>query len=74
MSCGDAGGLLELEGEIVKQRQRIEEQEVLISVLEHDGHDVSEQEAALRVERASLALKIVQQIKLMASSSGNVLA
>ncbi|WP_426609760.1 hypothetical protein [Bradyrhizobium sp. McL0616] len=74
MSYGDAGGLLELEGEIAKQKQRVEDQEVLISVLEHDGHDVSEQEAALRVERASLALKIVQQIKLMASNSSNVLA
>jgi hypothetical protein len=70
MYFGGVSALFELEGETTKQRQRIEDQEVLTFVLEHDGHDVSEQDA----ERASLALKIVQQVKLMASSSGNVLA
>jgi hypothetical protein len=73
MNCADPIGLLELESEITKHRQRVEDQEVLISVLEHDGHDVSEQEALLRVERVTLSLKIVQQIKLVGDNSTGAL-
>lgn len=74
MDCTSPIEFPELEAELAKLRRRIEDQETLISVLEHDGHDVSEQEAALRIEKASLALKIVQRNKLMTGDSASTFA
>lgn len=66
--------LPELDAELAKLRRRIEDQETLISVLEHDGHDVSEQQSALDTERASLALKMVQRTRLMTENSVSTFA
>ena len=68
MDLKNTGDLAELQNEILRHKQHIEAQEALISVLEHDGHDVAQQEAALRVDRARLAVKIAQQMRLMGNA------
>jgi len=54
----------------VAQRQRnIEDRTILIAVLEHDGHDVSDQELALKKDRSELAILIAQQFELIKKST-----
>lgn len=53
-----------LGSEIARRRQFIEDQQNLIQVLEHDGHDVLEQEVALGRERSLLAVQIARQFEL----------
>lgn len=54
-----------LRREIAKREQHIEDRELLMQVLERDGHDVSEQEIALNEERSILAAQIAQQFELV---------
>lgn len=58
------GELAQLAKEITNKRRDIDDQEVLVSVLEQDGHDVSDYRNALARERSNLALKIVRQFRL----------
>lgn len=58
------GELAQLAKEIINKRRDIDDQEVLVSVLEQDGHDVSDYRNALARERSNLALKIVLQFRL----------
>jgi hypothetical protein len=51
----------QLKREISERQRYIEGQQVLIEVLEHDGHDVREQEIALNNERS----KLDQQLELL---------
>ena len=54
----------DLAGEIAAFRRYIHDQEILIEVLERDGHDVSGMEAALRTSRSGLASAILRQFQL----------
>ncbi|MGY4237968.1 hypothetical protein ACVIIW_006915 [Bradyrhizobium sp. USDA 4449] len=63
---------LNLRGELealmteIKMRQRhIEDQAFLISVLERDGHNTLEQQAALKLERKQLTLQMERQTNLL---------
>ena len=51
----------QLKREIAERQRYIEGQQVLIDVLEHDGHDVREQDIALNSERS----KLDQQLELL---------
>lgn len=55
--------------EIARRRQSIEDQQILIQVLEHDGHEVLQQEVALRRERSLLAIQIARQFELLKAFS-----
>ncbi len=55
--------------EIARRRQSIEDQQILIQVLEHDGHEVLQQEVALQRERSLLAIQIARQFELLKASS-----
>ena len=57
--------LKELRREIAERERYIEGQEVLIEVLERDGHDVLEQQISLNRERSVLATQIAQQFELV---------
>lgn len=57
--------LAALRQKIDECRKHIEGQEILLEVLEHDGHDVDIQWSDLRVERAKLARLIAQEIELV---------
>lgn len=57
--------LNELRREIAERERYIKGQEVLIEVLERDGHDVVEQEISLNRERSMLASQIAQQFELV---------
>nr|WP_249156779.1 hypothetical protein [Bradyrhizobium diazoefficiens] len=59
----------DLAREIAAFRRFIHDQEILIRVLERDGHDVSGMEAALRTSRSSLASAISRQFQLMKEPS-----
>jgi hypothetical protein len=50
-----------LKREIAQRQRYIEGQQVLIDVLEHDGHDVREQDIALNSER----FKLDQQLEFL---------
>lgn len=63
---------LELESlglEIARRRQFIEGQQILIQVLEHDGHEVIEQEKALRRERSLLTIRLARQFELLKAAT-----
>lgn len=63
---------LELESlslEIARRQQFIEDQQILIQVLEHDGHEVLEREVALLRERSLLATQIARQFELLKAST-----
>lgn len=62
------GKLGELQRDIARQRQLIEDRQTLVVVLEHDGHDASEQEAVLREDRARLAVMVARQFALMSET------
>lgn len=51
--------------DIQKRQRHIEGQVFLISVLERDGHNTLEQQAALKYERKQLALQMERQTKLL---------
>ncbi|QIO98837.2 hypothetical protein [Bradyrhizobium symbiodeficiens] len=57
--------LADLTQEIAARHRAVEDKQILIQVLERDGHDVSEQEAALRKERSDIALQITRQFQLI---------
>ncbi|MGY3239979.1 hypothetical protein ACVMAJ_006869 [Bradyrhizobium sp. USDA 4448] len=59
------GELEALMTEIKKRQRHIEDQAFLISVLERDGHDTVEQQAALMLERKQLALQMERQTNLL---------
>lgn len=61
----ELGALL---SEIDRRQRYIEGQQILIEVLERDGHDVREQEAALEQERAKLALEVARKLQLQQSA------
>ncbi|SFJ45882.1 hypothetical protein [Bradyrhizobium sp. Gha] len=63
------GELEALMTEIKKRQRHIEDQVFLISVLEHDGHNTVEQQAALKLERKQLALQMERQTKLLQKAS-----
>ncbi|MBR0704582.1 hypothetical protein JQ599_32085 [Bradyrhizobium diazoefficiens] len=65
MLAEDNRELDDLSREIAAFRRHIHDQEILIQVLERDGHDVSAMEAALRTSRSSLASAISRQFQLM---------
>ncbi|MET4023018.1 hypothetical protein [Bradyrhizobium sp. S3.2.12] len=58
----------QLKREIAERQRYLEGQQLLIEVLEHDGHDVREQEIALNSERS----KLDRQLQLYASVRRNV--
>ncbi|MGY3549367.1 MULTISPECIES: hypothetical protein [unclassified Bradyrhizobium] len=51
--------------EIKKRQRHIEDQTFLISVLERDGHNMVEQQAALKLERKQLTLQMERQTNLL---------
>lgn len=57
--------LEDLMHEIKKLQRHIEDQVFLISVLERDGHNTVEQQAALKFERKQLAHQLERQTKLL---------
>jgi hypothetical protein len=57
--------LSELKREISKRQHYIEGEQVLIEVLERDGHDVLDRVIALKTERSTLAIQISRQFELM---------
>jgi hypothetical protein len=57
--------LVALRREIAERWRYIENQTVLIEVLERDGHDVSEQETALKKVRSEFATTIARQFELI---------
>lgn len=57
--------LASLTQEIAARHRAVEDKQILIQVLERDGHDVSEQEAALRRERSDIALQVTRQFQLI---------
>ena len=59
------GELEALMTEIKKRQRHIEDQAFLISVLERDGHNTVEQQAALKLERKQLALQMERQTNLL---------
>ncbi|WBL78796.1 hypothetical protein I3J27_38705 [Bradyrhizobium xenonodulans] len=59
------GELEALMTEIKKRQRHIEDQAFLISVLERDGHNTVEQQAALKLERKQLALQTERQTNLL---------
>lgn len=60
--------LADLGHDIAQRRQYIEDQQILIQVLEQDGHDVVEQKAALNKARSTLAMQVAKQFQLLAQS------
>nr|QIP04355.1 hypothetical protein HAU86_03120 [Bradyrhizobium symbiodeficiens] len=60
--------LAELARSVSERQREIEGKAILIEVLEHDGHDVSEQEMALKKDRSELAVLIAQQFELIKKS------
>ncbi len=52
----------ELHVDIARLSQHIDDREVLLEVLEQDGHNVSEQEVALQKDRSRLAVMISRQL------------
>lgn len=62
------GMLGELQRDIVRQRQLIEDRQTLVVVLEHDGHDASDHEAVLREDRARLAVMVARQFALVSEA------
>lgn len=52
-------------GDIQKRQRHIEDQVFLIKILEHDGHDMLEQQAKLKFERKQLAVQMERQVKLL---------
>ncbi|WP_082905528.1 hypothetical protein [Bradyrhizobium centrolobii] len=61
--------LSELRGEIAQRQRHIEDRLALIEVLEHDGHDVFEQQTALKESRSRLATQIARQFELLRKQS-----
>ncbi|SFI48793.1 hypothetical protein [Bradyrhizobium sp. Gha] len=59
------GELEALMTEIKKRQRHIEDQAFLISVLERDGHNTLEQQAALKLERKQLTLQMERQTNLL---------
>lgn len=59
------GELEALMTEIKKRQRHIEDQAFLISVLDRDGHNTVEQQAALKLERKQLALQMERQTNLL---------
>ena len=60
--------LADLGHDIAQRRQQIEDQQILIQVLEQDGHDVAEQRAALNQARSTLAMQVAKQFQLLERS------
>jgi hypothetical protein len=54
-----------LMGDIQKRQRHIENQVFLIKVLERDGQNTLEKQAALKFERKQLALQMERQTKLL---------
>lgn len=69
MTVTQDGELAHLAKEIANKRRDIDDQEVLVSVLEQDGHDVSDYRNALARERSNLALRIVRQFRLQEAAT-----
>lgn len=61
--------LASLNLELAERQRHIEDQMLLIEVLEQDGHDVSEQELALKKKCAELAQKIARRLELLQNTS-----
>ncbi|MCK1758067.1 hypothetical protein IVA78_23405 [Bradyrhizobium sp. 137] len=61
--------LEDLMGDIQKRQRHIEDQMFLISVLDRDGHNTVEQQAALKFERKQLAVQMEWQTKLLQKAS-----
>ncbi|MCK1424055.1 hypothetical protein IVB15_10045 [Bradyrhizobium sp. 182] len=61
--------LEDLMGDIQKRQRHIEDQMFLISVLDRDGHNTVEQQAALKFERKQLAVQMERQTKLLQKAS-----
>ena len=59
------GELEALMTEIKKRQRHIEDQAFLTSVLERDGHNTLEQQAALKLERKQLTLQMERQTNLL---------
>ena len=59
------GELEALMTEIKKRQRHIEDQAFLISVLERDGHNTLEQQAALKLERKQLTVQMERQTNLL---------
>lgn len=57
--------LEDLMSDIQKRQRHIEDQMFLISVLDRDGHNTVEQQAALKFERKQLAVQMERQTKLL---------
>ena len=60
--------------EIRDAQRNIENQEILLDVLERDGHDVSEQEMVLSIDRARLTVQQKQQALLMTRTRSEFLS
>ncbi|MCK1488887.1 hypothetical protein IVB14_00070 [Bradyrhizobium sp. 180] len=56
-------------GDIQKRQRHIEDQMFLIGVLDRDGHNTVEQQAALKFERKQLAMQMEWQTKLLQKAS-----
>ena len=59
------GEFVDLTTDINNRQRHIEDQILLISVLDHDGHNTIEQQTALKFERKQLAYQTQRQMKLL---------
>lgn len=65
MTSGEDDELAVLMRQIAEKATHVQHQEVLIEVLERDGHDVSDRQRELAKERSHLATRIARQFKLL---------
>ncbi|MCK1287271.1 hypothetical protein IVB41_25525 [Bradyrhizobium sp. 44] len=61
--------LAALAREIADKSKYVHDRTVLIAVLEHDGHDVSDYRKELANERSQLATRIARQFRLLEITS-----
>lgn len=64
--------LAELRRQIAHRHRQIEDQKELIEVLERDGHDVAQQELALKKERSELASQIARHFHLVQRTTAHL--
>lgn len=57
--------LTALDNRIARCRTWIEAQQILLEVLERDGHELGEQEFDVKQRRAGLALLVADQLRLL---------